>query len=262
MLIQPMNATKQLKRINQKLNYFSSGASIGILQITVCAKINLVIRVPMYSEAKLVFFIYLWYPKTKGTTYVYDSFFRPYVAKHETEIDRNLLELRTRAGDMAVLYWQRAASYGQTRMYDIFQYVAAQSTPSPSPAKQRQAVKVRQPPPATAIEAQVEGPPSPASSTSSSQQQKEVAEELGSTQMPKAASPVRGSSILRSNSVPETTSKSAPTEAKPLQPDATPALSSSSENENGNPPPKDTVMEDSIRVTHGRLRKTRSAGNR
>ena len=66
---------------------------------------------------------------------MYDSFFRPYVAKHETEIDRNLLELRTRAGDIAVLYWQRAASYGQTRIYDILQFVAAQSTPSPRPAQ-------------------------------------------------------------------------------------------------------------------------------
>jgi len=66
---------------------------------------------------------------------VYDSFFRPYVAKHETEIDRNLLELRTRAGDIAVLYWQKAASYGQTRVFDILQYVAAQSTTSTRPAQ-------------------------------------------------------------------------------------------------------------------------------
>lgn len=66
---------------------------------------------------------------------MYDSFFRPYLAKHETEIDRNLLELRTRAGDIAVLYWQRAASYGQTRIYDILQYVAAQSTPRPRPSQ-------------------------------------------------------------------------------------------------------------------------------
>lgn len=71
----------------------------------------------------------------QGTTYVYDSFFRPYVAKHENEIDRNLLELRTRAGDMAILYWQRAASYGQTRVFEILQYVASQSTPRPRPAQ-------------------------------------------------------------------------------------------------------------------------------
>ena len=71
----------------------------------------------------------------QGTSYVYDSFFRPYVAKHENEIDRNLLELRTRAGDMVVLYWQRAASYGQTRIFDILQYVASQSTPRPHHAQ-------------------------------------------------------------------------------------------------------------------------------
>lgn len=68
----------------------------------------------------------------QGTTYVYDTFFRPYVAKHETDIDRSLLELRTRAGDIAVLYWQRAASYGQTRIFEILQYVAAQSTTTQS----------------------------------------------------------------------------------------------------------------------------------
>lgn len=73
----------------------------------------------------------------QGTTYVYDSFFRPYLAKHENEIDRNLLELRTRAGDFVVLYWQRAASYGQTRIFDILQYVAAQSTPGPRPPQVR-----------------------------------------------------------------------------------------------------------------------------
>lgn len=66
---------------------------------------------------------------------MYDSFFRPYVAKHENEIDRNLLELRTRAGDTAVLYWQRAASYSQTRIFEILQYVASQSTPRPRPAQ-------------------------------------------------------------------------------------------------------------------------------
>lgn len=66
---------------------------------------------------------------------MYDSFFRPYVAMHENEIDRNLLELRTRAGDMAVLYWQRVASYSQTRIFEILQYVASQSTPRPHHAK-------------------------------------------------------------------------------------------------------------------------------
>ncbi|KAI5353720.1 hypothetical protein L3X38_006614 [Prunus dulcis] len=113
---------------------------ILVAVLTVCERIGdaFVSWVPMYSEAKLLFIIYLWFPKTKGTTYVYDSFFRPYLAKHENEIDRNLLELRTRAGDIAVVYWQRAASYGQTRIFDILQYVAAQSTPRPRPAQPQQ----------------------------------------------------------------------------------------------------------------------------
>lgn len=108
----------------------------------------------MYSEAKLAFIVYLWYPKTRvwhsfsfppilrcifhmfflttnglfqGTGYVYESFFKPYIAKHETEIDRNLLEFRTRAGDMAVIYFQRIANYAQTRSYEILQYIASQS---------------------------------------------------------------------------------------------------------------------------------------
>ncbi len=97
------------------------------LYVTVSGNICLsLIFLPLFLSLNIV-------QLCQGTTYVYDSFFRPYVAKHETEIDRNLLELRTRAGDIAVLYWQRAASYGQTRIYEILQYVAAQSTPRPRP---------------------------------------------------------------------------------------------------------------------------------
>lgn len=63
---------------------------------------------------------------------MYDSFFKPYVAKHEPEIDRNIVELRIRAGDMAVLYFQKAASYGQTRIFEILQYIASHSSPRPA----------------------------------------------------------------------------------------------------------------------------------
>ncbi|RZC05435.1 HVA22-like protein i isoform D [Glycine soja] len=219
---------------------------ILVAVLSVCERIAdaFISWVPMYSEAKLAFVIYLWYPKTKGTTYVYDSFFRPYVAKHETEIDRNLLELRTRAGDIAVLYWQKAASYGQTRIFEILQYVAAQSTPSPRPAQQQPAVRVRQPAssnsqPAAATEPQAENPSSPTSS-SSSQHQKEVAEKLGSSQVPKAPYTVAGLSSQKSNPIPA--------EDEPMQIEAAPP-SSSSANENENPPLEDTIMEESIRVT-------------
>nr|VDD02180.1 unnamed protein product [Brassica rapa] len=90
---------------------------------------TLVSWLPMYSEAKLAFFIYLWFPKTKGTTYVYDSFFKPYVSKHENEIDRSLTEVKTRAGDMAMIYLQKAINHGHTRFFEILQYIAEQSSP-------------------------------------------------------------------------------------------------------------------------------------
>ncbi|KAA8537529.1 hypothetical protein F0562_027137 [Nyssa sinensis] len=231
--------------------------------LTVCERIGdtFISWIPMYSEAKLAFFIYLWYPKTRGTAYVYDSFFRPYVAKHETEIDRNLLELRTRAGDIAVLYWQKAASYGQTRIFEILQYVASQSTPRPRPAQpQQQGARVRQP--AATTPHPTEEPPSPTSSTSSSEhEQEEVAQELGLPQGPTAASPVVGLNAQKTTAGQppvEITKHSNSDEAEAMQMEPV----SSSATENVNPPPQETVMEEVVRVTRGRLRKTRAAANR
>ncbi|RZC69009.1 hypothetical protein C5167_032087 [Papaver somniferum] len=103
--------------------------------------------VPMYCEAKFALFIYLWYPKTKGATYVYDSFFRPYIAQHEKEIDRNLLELKTSAGDLAIHYGQTAVAYGQTRFFEIMHYIASQTTSRPRLSQQQQAIEVHEPPP-------------------------------------------------------------------------------------------------------------------
>ncbi|VAH88851.1 unnamed protein product [Triticum turgidum subsp. durum] len=82
---------------------------------------------PFYSEAKLLFFIYLWYPRTKGTTYIYGTFFKPYISQHENEIDRNLLELRARASDVVVVYVQKVAAVGQNTFFDVLKYVASQS---------------------------------------------------------------------------------------------------------------------------------------
>ncbi|CAH2077347.1 unnamed protein product [Thlaspi arvense] len=93
---------------------------------------------PMYSEAKLAFFIYLWLQNTKGTTYVYASFFKPYVSKHENEIDRNLVELKTKAGGMAMIYLQKAINHGHTRFFEILQYISEQSTPKPQPKEKKQ----------------------------------------------------------------------------------------------------------------------------
>lgn len=101
---------------------------------------------PFYSEAKLMFFIYLWYPKTKGTNYIYGTFFRPYISQHENEIDRNLLELRARARDIVVVYFQKAATLGQNTFFDVLKYVAAQS-PSQKLRQQRSQEPQQQPQP-------------------------------------------------------------------------------------------------------------------
>lgn len=263
--------------------------------------------VPMYSEAKLAFYIYLWYPKTKGTTYVYDSFFKPYVAKHETDIDRNLLELRTRAGDYAVSYWLKAASYGQTRVYDILQYIASQSTPKSSTTQAKQGARGR-PPTATpnrkqsgkTAKSETEEPISPTSSSTSSDQQDQeddiddAVEDSSSKKSNSQIQPPPAKKIDSQTQPPATASAPAPAAAtlnpqklvatksvsetiKPLKStietkvvvraSSLPSSSSSSPSSNGNnadapPPVQDTVMEEAIRVTRGRLRKTRTASVR
>lgn len=74
-------------------------------------------------------------------------------------------------------------------------------------------------------------------------------------------SPVKCLSTQKSNPLPETTNQSAPAEAEPKQSEAA-QPSSSTANESGNPPTKETIMEESIRVTRAKLRKTRSGGTR
>ncbi|KAJ7976193.1 HVA22-like protein [Quillaja saponaria] len=92
---------------------------------------------PMYHELKLALFVYLWYPKTKGTGYVYDYVLRPYVAKHETNIDRKILEWRARAWDLAIFYWQNCAQLGQSAFFQVFQYMAAQSSKFTKPRTEK-----------------------------------------------------------------------------------------------------------------------------
>jgi receptor expression-enhancing protein 1/2/3/4 len=63
----------------------------------------------------------------QGTTYVYGTFFKLYISQHENDIDHNMLELRARATDMVVVYFQKAASMGQNTFFDVLKYVASQS---------------------------------------------------------------------------------------------------------------------------------------
>ncbi|GMH23154.1 hypothetical protein Nepgr_024997 [Nepenthes gracilis] len=84
--------------------------------------------VPLYAEIKLAFIIYLWYPKTKGTSYVYESVLRPFVARHETDIDQNLQEMRLRAWDLAIYYMQNCTQLGQSAFFQVVEFLSNQST--------------------------------------------------------------------------------------------------------------------------------------
>jgi len=103
---------------------------IIIAVLSVCERFGdfFISWLPLYGEMKLAFIIYLWYPKTKGTSYVYDTILRPLVTKHETDIDKHLTELRLRAWDLAIYYYHNCTDLGQSAFFNVIQYVANQST--------------------------------------------------------------------------------------------------------------------------------------
>ncbi|KAH1084406.1 hypothetical protein J1N35_024167 [Gossypium stocksii] len=83
---------------------------------------------PIYDELKLALLIYLWYPKTKGTGYVYDTLLRPFMVRHETEMERKVEEWRARAWDFALYYWQNCTDLGQAKWVEMWQILSGQSS--------------------------------------------------------------------------------------------------------------------------------------
>lgn len=84
--------------------------------------------VPMYGELKLAFIIYLWYPKTKGSGYIYDRLLRPFVTDHETDFETKLTEWRAKAWDLAIFYWQNCTDLGQKSVFQFLEYMSSQSS--------------------------------------------------------------------------------------------------------------------------------------
>ncbi|KAJ0247765.1 HVA22-like protein h [Hirschfeldia incana] len=243
--------------------------------------------VPLYSEAKLAFFIYLWFPKTRGTTYVYDSFFKPYVAKHENEIDRNIVELRTRAGDMAVIYCRKAVSYGQTRVTDILQFVALQSTPKPPPKEKKQtppeAEEHKQPDlkAASQVATSLQARPQPKKPQLQTKETIPVKLTISprkqlqqQQQQPEAKEAKPSASQTKLTPPPSSPSTATKPNADPAQPSSTTEADKASETVAALPASaikrasssketiRETIMEETLRVTRGSLRKTRSSGTR
>ncbi|CAN6335610.1 unnamed protein product, partial [Urochloa humidicola] len=91
---------------------------------------------PMYSEMKLAFFVYLWYPKTKGSDVVYDTFLRPIVMQYEPNIEQRLLHLRAKSGQLLSFYVKNFADKGTAFFMDVLRYVISEK-PDGSNAEQR-----------------------------------------------------------------------------------------------------------------------------
>jgi len=65
-------------------------AIMGALVGTEYALEWLVSWVPFYWEIKTVFILYLALPQTQGSTFLYDSYLAPYLARNEASLDANI----------------------------------------------------------------------------------------------------------------------------------------------------------------------------
>uniref|UniRef100_J3LJN4 HVA22-like protein n=1 Tax=Oryza brachyantha TaxID=4533 RepID=J3LJN4_ORYBR len=227
---------------------------------------NFVSWLPMYSEAKLAFVVYLWCPKTLGTAYVYESFFKPCIAKHEAEIDNNLLELRTRASDMVVLYFQKVTNYGQTRFYEILQYVASQSQTqtSRSQARQQQQRPPGPPPPhnhqVNPAPQPVPAPPVPPVQTQDTQAPLTPPRNQAQDTTPIPDPPPGAVSPAQAQAQPgpsQAIATDGPQNTEAMQVDP-PGPPSTSNRRNTLIPDNDTLIQEAIRMTQGRLRRRMS----
>ena len=61
----------------------------------------------MYYEAKVLFVLYLWHPKTSGALYLYNTVVQPLLEKNEALIDQSLEEAKRTVVDYATLYFQK-----------------------------------------------------------------------------------------------------------------------------------------------------------
>ncbi|KAL5223818.1 hypothetical protein ABZP36_010457 [Zizania latifolia] len=103
-----------------------------IIVAMVIAFESLISWMPMYGEIKLAFFVYLWYPKTKGSDAVYDTFVRPVVMQYEPNIEQRLLHLRAKSGQLLSFYIKNFADKGTAFFMDVLRYVVSDKPEGPN----------------------------------------------------------------------------------------------------------------------------------
>ncbi len=60
-----------------------------------------------YNEAKVLFVIYLWHPRTCGVLAVYDKFLHPLLQQHEAQIDSSLADVNARFADNITRHFKK-----------------------------------------------------------------------------------------------------------------------------------------------------------
>ncbi|RCV33573.1 hypothetical protein SEVIR_7G100700v4 [Setaria viridis] len=88
----------------------------------------LISKIPMYYELKLAFLVYLWYPKTRGTDIVYETFLQPLVMQYQPNIEARLQYLRANAGDILVFYLKNFTERGYDLFLRALDYVRSQAS--------------------------------------------------------------------------------------------------------------------------------------
>ncbi|KAA0025226.1 hypothetical protein IC582_018740 [Cucumis melo] len=84
----------------------------------------LIAWLPLYGEMKLVFLVYLWHPKTKGSGHIYGTMLQPYLMKNEAEIERMMVEMKVRAWDLSYVFWTNFSEMAHSSFLKILKCAA------------------------------------------------------------------------------------------------------------------------------------------
>jgi TB2/DP1, HVA22 family len=68
-------------------------------------------RMPLYYEAKLLFVVWLWHPRSKGAVYLYQHSLQPLLLAHEQTIDRKIEEFKAMGGDFVAGNFSKCAAF-------------------------------------------------------------------------------------------------------------------------------------------------------
>ncbi|PNH07209.1 putative HVA22-like protein g [Tetrabaena socialis] len=86
---------------------------------------------PLYYEAKLVFVVAMWHPRTHAAATIYDSYLLPFLRQHEATIDRVVAETRARIADTVSSQVNTVQGYLHNNADAVFKVLASVSEQKP-----------------------------------------------------------------------------------------------------------------------------------